>query len=182
MEQFGETEKVPLIQLTSIVMGQSPSSDSYNTVGEGVPFYQGSGEFTDKYVGDGMFCTEPTRMARAGDVLMSVRAPVGTVNVTTKDCCIGRGLAAIRSKVSADYNEYFLYAFRAMADQLGAMGHGSTILAINKNELHNLMMPNATLPEQMKFVRFARQSDKSKSNLLKARSELYECEKPISNT
>lgn len=46
MEQFGETEKVPLIQLTSIVMGQSPSSDSYNTVGEGVPFYQGSGEFT----------------------------------------------------------------------------------------------------------------------------------------
>lgn len=172
MEQFGETEKVPLIQLTSIVMGQSPSSDSYNTVGEGVPFYQGSGEFTDKYVGDGMFCTEPTRMARAGDVLMSVRAPVGTVNVTTKDCCIGRGLAAIRSKVSADYNEYFLYAFRAMADQLGAMGHGSTILAINKNELHNLMMPNATLPEQMKFVRFARQSDKSKFELEQALTEL----------
>ena len=162
MEQFGKTEKVPLIQLTSIVMGQSPTSDSYNTVGEGVPFYQGSGEFTDKYVGNGMFCTAPTRMAQSGDVLMSVRAPVGTVNITTKDCCIGRGLAAIRSKVSADYNEYFLYAFRAMADQLGSMGHGSTILAINKNELHNLMMPNASLPEQMKFVRFARQSDKSK--------------------
>lgn len=170
MEQFGETEKVPLIQLTSIVMGQSPSSDSYNTVGEGVPFYQGSGEFTDKYVGDGMFCTAPTRMAQASDVLMSVRAPVGTVNITTKDCCIGRGLAAIRSKVSADYNEYFLYAFRAMADQLGSMGHGSTILAINKNELHNLMMPNASLSEQMKFVKFAQQSDKSKllaSNLMR---------------
>ena len=162
IEMFGEVEKVPLIQLTSIVMGQSPSSDSYNTIGDGVPFYQGSGEFTDKYVGDSMFCTAPTRMAQEGDVLMSVRAPVGTVNITTKDCCIGRGLAAIRSKVSADYNEYFLYAFRAMSDELGAMGHGSTILAINKNELHNLMMPNASLPEQMKFVRFAQQSDKSK--------------------
>ena len=167
MEQFGLTEKVPLIQLTTIVMGQSPSSDSYNTVGNGVPFYQGSGEFTDKYVGDGMFCTAPTRMAQAGDVLMSVRAPVGTVNITTKDCCIGRGLAAIRSNVSADYNEYFLYAFRAMADELSSMGHGSTILAINKNELHNLLMPNASLPEQMKFVKFAQQSDKSKYLLQK---------------
>ena len=172
MEQFGETEKVPLVQLTSIVMGQSPSSDSYNTVGEGVPFYQGSREFTDKYVGDGMFCTAPTKMAQASDVLMSVRAPVGIVNITTKDCCIGRGLAAIRSKVSADYNEYFLYAFRAMADQLGSMGHGSTILAINKNELHNLMMPNASLSEQMKFVRFAQQSDKSKFELEQALAEL----------
>jgi len=162
MEQFGTTEKVPLVQLSNIVMGQSPSSDSYNTVGEGIPFYQGSGEFTDKYVGDGMFCTAPTRMAQAGDVLMSVRAPVGTVNITTKDCCIGRGLAAIRSNISSEYNEYFLYAFRAMADELSAMGHGSTILAINKNELHNLMMPNASLADQMKFVKFAQQSDKSK--------------------
>jgi type I restriction enzyme S subunit len=174
MEQFGTTEKVPLSHLTTIVMGQSPSSDSYNTVGEGVPFYQGSGEFTDKYVADGMFCTAPTRMAQAGDVLMSVRAPVGTVNITTKDCCIGRGLAAIRSNVSADYNEYFLYAFRAMADELGSMGHGSTILAINKSELHNLMMPNASLHEQMKFVKFAQQSDKSKllaSNLMRLNIE-----------
>lgn len=172
MEQFGATEKVPLSKLTTIIMGQSPSSDSYNTVGEGVPFYQGSGEFTDKYVGDGMFCTAPTRMAQAGDVLMSVRAPVGTVNIATKDCCIGRGLAAIRSNVSPDYNEYFLYAFRAMADELSSMGHGSTILAINKNELHNLMMPNASLPEQMEFVKFAQQSDKSKFELEQALAEL----------
>ncbi len=172
MEQFGSTEKVPLEELATIVMGQSPTSDSYNTEGMGVPFYQGSGEFTDKYVGDGMFCTAPTRMAKAGDVLMSVRAPVGTVNITLKDCCIGRGLAAIRSKASAEYNEYFLYAFRAMADVLDSMGHGSTVLAINKNELHELLMPNASLPEQMSFVAFAQQSDKSKFELEQALSEL----------
>lgn len=167
MEQFGSTEKVPLEELATIIMGQSPISDSYNTEGMGVPFYQGSGEFTDKYVGDGMFCTAPTRMAKARDVLMSVRAPVGTVNITQKDCCIGRGLAAIRSKVSAEYNEYFLYAFRAMADMLGSMGHGSTVLSINKNELHELLMPNASLPEQISFVTFAQQSDKSKFAVLK---------------
>lgn len=172
IELFGATEKVPLEQLATIVMGQSPSSDSYNTDGLGVPFYQGSGEFTEKYVGNGMFCTAPTRMAKAGDVLMSVRAPVGTVNITSKECCIGRGLAAIRSKVSAEYNEYFLYAFRAMADDLNSMGHGSTVLAINKNELHGLLMPNASLQSQMSFVAFAQQSDKSKFELEQALSEL----------
>lgn len=172
IEMFGATEKVPLEQLATIVMGQSPSSDSYNTDGLGVPFYQGSGEFTEKYVGNGMFCTAPTRMAKAGDVLMSVRAPVGTVNITSKECCIGRGLAAIRSKVSAEYNEYFLYAFRAMADVLNSMGHGSTVLAINKNELHGLLMPNASLQSQMRFVAFAQQSDKSKFELEQALSEL----------
>lgn len=168
MEQFGATNKVPLEQLATIVMGQSPKSDSYNTEGDGVPFYQGSGEFTEKYAGEGMFCTSPTRMAKVGDVLMSVRAPVGTVNITKKDCCIGRGLAAIRSKVSSEYNEYFLYAFRAMSDVLNSMGHGSTILAINKNELHGLLMPNASLPEQKAFVAFAQQSDKSKYHALQA--------------
>jgi type I restriction enzyme S subunit len=162
IEMFGDSEKVPLDALATIIMGQSPTSDSYNTDGKGVPFYQGSGEFTDKYVGDGMFCTSPTRMAKAGDVLMSVRAPVGAVNITLKECCIGRGLAAIRSKVAAKYNEYFLYAFRAMGEELNSMGHGSTVSAINKNELHGLMMPNASLQEQMSFVSFAQQSDKSK--------------------
>ena len=159
---FACTKKVPLSQLTTIVMGQSPSSDSYNTDGEGIPFYQGSGEFTDKYVGPGMYCTSPTRFAEAGDVLMSVRAPVGTVNITKEKCCIGRGLAAIRSNISADYNEFFFYAFRAMADELSAMGHGSTVLAITKNELHGIMMPNASPSEQLAFLELAQQSDKSK--------------------
>lgn len=168
VEMFGGIEKVPLTQLTTIIMGQSPSSDSYNTNGEGVPFHQGGGEFTDKYVADGMFCTAPTRMAKAGDVLISVRAPVGTVNLTSKDCCIGRGLAAVRSKISSDYNEYLLYAFRAMKHQFESIGHGSTVLAITKNELHNLMIPNADLTDQMKFVTFSQQADKSKSALQKA--------------
>lgn len=172
VEMFGAVEKVPLMQLTTITMGQSPASNSYNNNGEGIPFHQGSGEFTNKYVSDGMFCTAPTRIANAGDVLMSVRAPVGIVNLTLKECCIGRGLAAIRSKVSADYNEFFFYAFRTMSDKLNSIGHGSTILAINKDELYSLMVPNASLQEQKKFLIFARQSDKAKLKLEHALSEL----------
>ena len=178
---FGTVEKVPLEQLATIVMGQSPTSDSYNTEGLGVPFYQGSSEFTDKYVGDGMFCTAPTRMAKAGDVLMSVRAPVGAVNITLKDCCIGRGLAAIRGKVSAEYNEFFLYAFRTMTNVLDSMGHGSTVLAINKNNLHGLMMPNPSLSEQMSFVTFVQQLDKSKLELQKSIAAIDDVIKSLIN-
>ena len=165
VEMFGDVEKIQLEQIAIITMGQSPSSETYNSNNQGIPFYQGSGEFTDKYVGKGMFCTVPTRIAKSGDVLMSVRAPVGTVNLTLRDCCIGRGLAAIRSKLSAEYNEFFLYAFRAMINEFASMGHGTTILAINKNELHSLMIPNASPVEQKKFIFFAQQVDKSKSEI-----------------
>ena len=165
IEMFGCCKQSKLEKMATIVMGQSPSSDSYNTDGDGVEFHQGSGEFTEKYVAQGMYCTKPTRMAKAGDVLMSVRAPVGTVNITKNDCCIGRGLAAIRSNRTPKLNEFLLYAFRAKADEFNVMGHGSTILSINKNELHDLMMPDATIDQQMRFVEVAGQSDKSKFEL-----------------
>ena len=169
---FGCCKQSKLEKMATIVMGQSPSSDSYNTDGDGVEFHQGSGEFTEKYVAQGMYCTKPTRMAKAGDVLMSVRAPVGTVNITKNDCCIGRGLAAIRSNRTPKLNEFLLYAFRAKADEFNVMGHGSTILSINKNELHDLMMPDATIDQQMRFVEVAGQSDKSKFELNEAIKDL----------
>lgn len=172
IEMFGCCKQSKLEKMATIVMGQSPSSDSYNTDGDGVEFHQGSGEFTEKYVAQGMYCTKPTRMAKAGDVLMSVRAPVGTVNITKNDCCIGRGLAAIRSNRTPKLNEFLLYAFRAKADEFNVMGHGSTILSINKNELHDLMMPDATIDQQMRFVEVAGQSDKSKFELNEAIKDL----------
>ena len=172
IEMFGCCKQSKLEKMATIVMGQSPSSDSYNTDGDGVEFHQGSGEFTEKYVAQGMYCTKPTRMAKAGDVLMSVRAPVGTVNITRNDCCIGRGLAAIRSNRAPELNEFLLYAFRAKADEFNAMGHGSTILSINKNELHDLMMPDATVDQQLRFVEVAGQSDKSKFELNEAIKDL----------
>ena len=88
-------------------------------------------------------------------------------------------MAAIRSNRTPELNEFQLYAFKAKADEFNAMGHGSTILSININELHDLMMPDATIDQQMRLVEVARQSNKSKSKFLNARSELYESNKSI---
>ena len=179
IELFKNTQKVKLETIADIVMGQSPKSDTYNIEGKGVPFNQGSGDFTDKYVKSHMFCTEPTRMAEAGDVLMSVRAPVGAVNITEDACCIGRGLAAIRSKKSSEYNEFFLYAFRVMESEISDMGQGSTVLSINKDKLHGLLMPDADQTLQKAFISFTQQSDKSKFELNRALDELTATYKQI---
>ncbi|WP_240077952.1 restriction endonuclease subunit S [Enterococcus gallinarum] len=162
IEMFMNTDRVRLDTMAFILMGQSPTSDSYNFDAQGLPFYQGSADFSEKYVKTRMYCSAPTRIAKSGDVLMSVRAPVGTVNLTDKECCIGRGLAAIRSKKSQEYNEFLLYAFRVMKDKIASMGQGSTVLSINKDNLHGLLMPNADKHQQEQFIAFAQQSDKSK--------------------
>lgn len=168
MEMFKTTDRIRLSEIAVITMGQSPSSETYNTDGLGLPFYQGSADFGDKYVEPRMFCSSPTRLAKAGDVLMSVRAPVGSVNITKRDCCIGRGLAAIRNKKYTDCNDFLLYAFRVMEQEIAAMGQGSTVLSINKDKLHALVMPDATQEQQNDFISFVRQSDKSKFAVLKS--------------
>jgi type I restriction enzyme S subunit len=172
VDLFKDTKRVRLDTIAEIIMGQSPSSDSYNTDGQGMPFYQGSADFSEKYVKTRMYCTAPTRVAKAGDVLMSVRAPVGTVNLTDKECCIGRGLAAIRSKKFPEYNEFLLYAFRVMEDEIASMGQGSTVLSINKDKLHGLLVPNAEKQQQELFISLSKQSDKSRLQLKHALAEL----------
>ena len=162
MEMFKSTTRVNLSEIAIITMGQSPSSETYNTDGDGLPFYQGSADFGDKYVKTRMYCSAPTRLAQAGDILMSVRAPVGCVNITKDDCCIGRGLAAIRNKKYPDSNEFLLYAFRVMEQEIAAMGQGSTVLSINKDKLHTLALPDASQDQQKTFTSFVQQSDKSK--------------------
>ena len=85
-------------EIADITMGQSPDGKSLNENGDGVTFFQGRAEFGDRYPTKRLTTTEPKRMAKSGDVLLSVRAPVGDLNIALEDCCIGRGLAAIRSK------------------------------------------------------------------------------------
>ena len=89
---------VKLKFFSSIIMGQSPDKDFVNDLGNGLPFFQGKSEFGNKYPVERKWCTEPTKIANSNDVLISVRAPVGDLNIATKKCCIGRGLSAIRFK------------------------------------------------------------------------------------
>ena len=114
-ERFGVIEDNAILSdIAEVTMGQSPSGKSYNEDGRGSVFYQGRGEFGWRYPTQRLFTTEPKRMAAAGDVLMSVRAPVGDLNVAYEDCCIGRGLAAIHSK----YPSFCLYLMRSLGKKL----------------------------------------------------------------
>jgi len=106
-----------------LIMGQSPPGTSYNEDGDGVVFFQGRADFGHKFPSIRMFCTKPTRFAKKGDTLVSVRAPVGDINMALQDCCIGRGLSALRHKSSdASYTYYFMMNLRSTLDVFEAGG------------------------------------------------------------
>ena len=135
-DAFGNLEdNAVLSDIAKITMGQSPAGTSYNEEGVGTVFYQGRGEFGWRYPTQRLFTTEPKRMAKSGDVLMSVRAPVGDLNLAYEDCCIGRGLVAI----SCDYPSYCLYLMRSLGKKLDAYnGEGTVFGSISGKALKGI--------------------------------------------
>ena len=132
-----EWKEGTLSDIADITMGQSPSGSSYNENGEGTIFFQGRAEFGFRFPSIRLYTTEPKRMAYANDVLMSVRAPVGDLNVAHTDCCIGRGLAAIHSKIGQQ--SFVLYTMFALKNQLNVFnGEGTVFGSINRNSLNNM--------------------------------------------
>ena len=126
-----------LSDIATITMGQSPSGSSYNEDSVGEVFYQGRAEFGFRFPTRRLFTTEPKRMAEPGDVLLSVRAPVGDLNVAYEKCCIGRGLGAIHSKTGA--SSFMLYTMFALKPQLDVFnGEGTVFGSINRDGLSNL--------------------------------------------
>ena len=138
-----------LCELCDVNMGQSPPSDSYNQEGNGLPFYQGNADFGDIHPSTRYWCAKPTKIANAGDVLISVRAPIGAMNIATEKCCIGRGLAALTAKDGISVNRYLFYAVYSRVNELIASGTGSTFKAISKTILGNTLVPSVPLPEQI---------------------------------
>lgn len=121
--------------IANITMGQSPNGESYNKKRIGVPFYQGAAEFGCRFPTKRLFTAEPKRMAKQNDILISVRAPVGNINIATEACCIGRGLAAVHSK----YQSYLLYQLQSMKNELNMFNSEGTVFgSINRNDLNNL--------------------------------------------
>mgnify|MGYP005871280621 CR=1 FL=1 len=119
-------------EVADTIFGQSPPSSSYNKEGNGLPFFQGKAEFGAKHPIARSWCTEPTREAEAGDILLSVRAPVGPTNVADRHCAIGRGLAAIRPFIDTEYVRFW---FLRSEQVLAAKGTGTTFSAISKGVL-----------------------------------------------
>lgn len=134
-----------LKDIAVITMGQSPSGSSYNETGEGEVFYQGRAEFGYRFPTRRLHTTEPKRMAEAGDVLLSVRAPVGDLNVAYERCCIGRGLGAIHSRNGCQ--SFMLYTMFALRPQLDIYnGEGTVFGSINRNTLNDMPI-NIPSPE-----------------------------------
>lgn len=171
IEMFDLYKEKKLSEVAEIIMGQSPDSNSYNNTEMGLPFYQGKTEFSDKYIGSPVtWCSSPCRIAEKNDILMSVRAPVGDVNIATEKCCIGRGLASIRP---LDGESTFLfYALKLKKAEIASKGNGSTFKAINKETVHSITIPDVPQELKVKFSMFAEQIDKSKLVIQKSLEDL----------
>lgn len=129
--------KGTLSDIAIITMGQSPNGSSYNEDGNGTVFFQGRAEFGFRFPTIRLFTTEPKRMALSNDTLMSVRAPVGDLNIAYSDCCIGRGLAAIRSKFK--HPSFVFYTMHSLRKKLEIFnGEGTVFGSINRDSLKNM--------------------------------------------
>ena len=132
-----------LSQIANITMGQSPEGSSYNAEGVGTIFYQGSTDFGWLFPTTRQYTTAPSRMAKKGDILLSVRAPVGDMNIANTDCCIGRGLTALNSKTGSDgFLFYVMKYFKQVFDRRNS--EGTTFGSITKNDLHSLALAYPT--------------------------------------
>lgn len=147
------SEKIPkgwkwvkMGEVAEIKMGQSPESKYYNDKGIGLPFLQGNKTFGYRYPEIDMFCSNPIKIAKKGEVLISVRAPVGDINITNQDICIGRGLASINSLFNQ--NEFLFYCLKYSKNDLLASETGTVFGSINKDTLNNFPILLPPLPEQ----------------------------------
>ena len=142
-----------LADIAEITMGQSPAGNSLNENREGMIFYQGSSDFGFRFPSIRVFTTEPKRLAVANSVLFSVRAPVGDINVAKEECCIGRGVASIKSKYGHD--SYLFYAMKSLHKLFDSFdGEGTVFGSINKKTLSaiQILLPSDGIVEQFNNV------------------------------
>lgn len=154
-----EYKKIQLKDVADIVMGQSPKSVFYNTNGNGIPFLQGVRTFGENYPQIDTWTTSYNRKAKSGEILFSVRAPVGRVNWANQDLAVGRGLAALKIK-SGYSKEYLYYLFKKIGGQLDSLATGTVFTSINKKELEaiELKIP-VNLSDQEKIADYLQKID-----------------------
>ena len=135
-----------------LTMGQSPKSEFYNQIGEGQPFHQGVTDFGDRFPTDRLFCTVEGRVAEAGDILFSVRAPVGRMNIADKRIVLGRGLSAIRHN---EGHQAFLWEqLRNRFSKDDMMGNGAIFAAVTKGDMQGIELvcpPSALVGAAAKY-------------------------------
>ncbi len=140
---------VELVGACDLVMGQSPKSEYYNDEGKGLPFHQGVTDFSSRFPTNRLYCTIENRIAEAGDILFSVRAPVGRINLTTQKIVIGRGLSAIRSKMG--YQAFMFEQLKEKFQEEDSIGGGTIFKAVTKSDMQNIRLLQ---PEDALIQRF----------------------------
>lgn len=145
-------EPSKLGSIANFVMGQSPSSEHYNEAGQGLPFHQGVGTYGPRYPNHSVFCSVDGRMAKPGDILFSVRAPVGRLNIADTELIIGRGLAAMNHKQG--FNTFLFYLLKTTFANEDMIGNGSIFNSVGKDELaaQLILKPNQELIEEFERV------------------------------
>ena len=172
--------KIKLNDIADINMGQSPSGSSYNNKGKGIPFLQGNKTFGFLYPTIDTWTTEPKKIGKKNTVLMSVRAPVGDLNIANKDICIGRGLCSIEMKDGN--NQYLYYLLKNSIKKIKMKSTGTVFDSINRKELENIEILNFDKSQQKKISKVLFDIDKkielniqTNDNLQKiARNQFYE--------
>lgn len=144
-------EKKTIGELAEVTMGQSPESKYYNETGEGLPFHQGVADFGDRFVTNRIHTIAQNRIANVGDILCSVRAPVGRLNVTLDKIVIGRGLAALRSRSA---QSFLFYQLRTHFFKEDLIGSGAIFASVTKTEFNNqkMLMPSKKLVQAFEDV------------------------------
>ena len=158
-----EWRTVELKSIAEVIMGQSPKSEFYNQDGKGMPFLQGNKTFGDKYPSFELFTTSIKKVAEKDSVLMSVRAPVGDLNIAQEDICIGRGVCSIKMKNG--YNEFLYYLLKANISQLINKESGTVFGSINKNDIETFEVTLPTEPkDQIKLLNILKNIDRKIEN------------------
>jgi len=165
--------------IADLIMGQSPPSSTYNKKGIGLPFLQGNAEFGETYPTPVLSCSHPIKIAEGNDILLSVRAPVGDVNIAPFKSCIGRGLAAIRPKNDKLDYLFLFYCLKLRSRLFESISMGSTFKAIRKEEVERFQLPIPPPPEQQKIAEILGTVDKRLEVLRRRREKLERVKKGL---
>lgn len=160
VKRLKDVKWVKLGEVAEIISGQSPPGSSYNNAGVGIPFYQGKAEFRSLFIGEPTkWTTDPRKFADKGDIVISVRAPVGPVNLVTQPICIGRGLTAIRPVEERLLTNFAFYILNSM--QVEIVGNaGTTVTSINRDDIKKIKIPLPSIGIQKQLIAEAEKEEK----------------------
>ncbi|RZT07922.1 type I restriction enzyme S subunit [Kribbella sp. VKM Ac-2569] len=162
----GGWAKSALGAVATVKMGQSPAGSSYNTAGQGTPLVQGNADIRHRRTIDRIWTTQPTKHCRAGDVVLTVRAPVGFTAVASKDSCLGRGVCSISTK---DDNRFLYHALVYAEPSWSVYEQGSTFTAVNSNEVRSFILPWPTDQTERRAIAAALDAADNETALLSQR-------------